>query len=114
VLGIRELGQRHQERAASALVGLHLLGEGVEHGQDLIPGQRSPGPGGGVEPLPVEPERPLDVRGDQLVLGGEEAVERGRRDARFGGHPVHPGGSDAVPVEQLVRDLEHVFPGLLG
>ena len=65
---IGELRERHQERAAAALVRLYLLGERVEQRQDPIAGMRPAGQGCGVEPLPVEAAGTLHVRADEVVL----------------------------------------------
>ena len=57
--GLRE---RHQERAAAAQMGLHLLGQRVEQRQDLIAGMRAAGQGGGFKPLLVQPVSTLQFR----------------------------------------------------
>ena len=57
---------------------------------------------------PVEAVGALDVRGDQVVLGGEQPVERGGGHLGLGGDRVNAGGADAVPVEELVGDREDV------
>ena len=61
---IGELRQRHQERAAPAVLRLDLLVQRVEHGQDLLARIGTAGRGGRVEPFAVESVGPLDVRAD--------------------------------------------------
>jgi hypothetical protein len=76
-LRIGKLGERHEERAAAAALRLDLLVERVEQRQDALAGRADAGRGGLGQPLPVETVGALDVRGDQVVLGGEQPVERG-------------------------------------
>ena len=108
--GIGELRQRHQERAAPAVLRLDLLAQRVEHGQDLVARIRTADRGGRIEPLAVKPAGPLDVGRYQVVLRGEQPVQGGRGHVCLGRDPVDAGGPYPLPVEQLVRDAEHVPP----
>ena len=69
-LRIGELGERHEERAAAAALGLHLLG-----GRSNSARMRSRGGpmrrGGRGQPLPVEAVGALDDAAIEVVLGGK-------------------------------------------
>jgi hypothetical protein len=113
-LRIGELGERHEKRAAAAAFGLHLLVERVEQRQDALARRPEDRCGRRRQPLLVETVGALDVRGDQVVLGGEQPVEGGGGHVGLGGDGVDAGGANAVPVEQLVGHRENVLARLGG
>jgi hypothetical protein len=86
-----------------------LLSERVEEREDACRRRPAVRACRFFEPRPVGGVGALEVRIDQVVLGVEEAVERRRRDVGLGGDPVHPDRADARPVEELVRDAQHVL-----
>jgi hypothetical protein len=104
VLRVGELGEHHQERAAVATACPDLLGEGMEPGDPLRAGIGADAGRRLAQHRPVAGAAACDVRGDELVLGTEQPVQRGGRNRRGRGHGVDPGGADALPVEQVSRD----------
>ena len=60
----------------------------------------------------------LQKRHDEVVLGGEVAVQAGLGHGGFGHHQVHPHGAHTALVEQARRRVEdalaHVLHGLAG
>ena len=67
----------------------------------------------GMSTRNVVPERPefrifaLEERDDQIVLGGEMAIETGRCDARFLNNKIDPDGSNAASIEEARGDIEN-------
>ena len=107
MLGLGDLRQGHQERAAAAVLRLHLLVQCAEEVEQALARRSIRAAQGVLEPLLVSLRGPLDVGGDQAVLGSEQAIERRRGDVRGRGHRVDAGRVDAAPIEELVGDLEH-------
>lgn len=93
---------------------MHLVDQRIEDRKDPGAWPRASSLGGGAEPLLVQLRGALHVGGDEVVLGGEESVERGGSDLRLRGDGVDAGGPDALPIEQLVRDGQDVLTGLGG
>jgi hypothetical protein len=113
-VGVGELGQRHLERAAAELLGGDVRVDLVEDRQDLV-ARIGPGLGDqGLHQVPVDLGGVLDVGADQSVLRGEQAVQGRRGDLGPGRDQIDASGPDALAVEQVPRDLEHVGPGLSG
>ena len=110
VAGLGQLEHHVDERAALEALDREPLAERVEDRQQPAAGRGRAPLDLGLQPG-ARPEllAPLEERQDQLVLGGEVAVERHLRDAGLGDDPVDADGTRAVPAEQLIGGREDAF-----
>src|SRR3954451_16034154 len=105
-----ELEHHVDERAPLEVLAREPLAEDVEDGQQLLRRRlrallhRLLQPGARPALL-----APLEEGQDEVVLGGEVAIERHLGHARLGDDPVDADRSRAVPAEQPVGGLEHAL-----
>src|SRR3954469_17881828 len=110
---VRELGQRHHERAAPTHIRSRLLGKCREECVDTFGSGATVLRRGRLEPLAITLLGALDVSCNERVLGRKEAIERGWCNARLRRDAIDASSADAVPVKELARHVEDVLSGLL-
>ncbi len=103
------LRERHQEWATATTVGPYLLLERVEEREDARACGATVGARRIFEPRLVRDSRALEVRFDDLVLRFEEPVERGGSDPGFVRDAIDADAMNTAPIEEIVRDVEHVL-----